>query len=213
LILTAVERLRNPARVRLFVDGEPSMEVAAEVLQAEGLRVDDAVSEARLAALERADRVWLAREAALRLLATRPRSAAEISRRLRARGFSAEEVEPVLVRLGEVGLVDDAAFAAMLARERVRARPQGKRRMLAELRGRGVDEETAREAVREATGGDADGEAERARRAAARWRPRPGEEPRRARARLYAFLARRGFDGEVAREVAESVLGGPDEGT
>lgn len=207
--ITRIEPQRHaPDRVSLFVDGAFRLGAAAEVVQAAGLREGDEVDEARLADLEGRDRGWQAREAALRLLGVRPRSAAELSRRLRMKGFAAEEVEPVLARLGELGMLDDAAFAGMLARDRVRLRPQGRRRILGELRAKGVDEDTARAAVSEALESERTDEAELARRAAAKWRPRPGEDPAKARRRLHAFLARRGFDGELSRQVADELLGG-----
>jgi hypothetical protein len=48
----------------------------------------------------------------LRLLTARPRSRAELADALRRRGIPDEVSEPVLDRLSEVGLVNDAAFAA-----------------------------------------------------------------------------------------------------
>jgi hypothetical protein len=37
--------------------------------------------------------------------------------------------------------------------------------------------------------------------------PRAGEAPEAARRRLYGFLARRGFEAEVVRQVVEEALG------
>jgi regulatory protein len=196
----------DPDRVSVFVDGEFRMGLSAEVVLAAGLRVGDVLDEARLADLERRDLSWQAREAALRLLAVRPRSAAELARRLRMKGYGPEIGEEVIGRLREMGMIDDAAFAGMLVRDRVRLRPQGARRLASELRQKGVDEETARGAIRETMEGEATDERELARRAAEKWRPRPGEEPARARRRLHGFLARRGFDGEVIREVLDETL-------
>lgn len=209
--ITRIEPQRHaPDRVSLHVDGAFRLGAAAEVVRAAGLHEGDEVSEARLAELERRDRGWQAREAALRLLAVRPRSTAELSRRLRMKGYAPEEVEPVLARMAELGMMDDAAFAGMVARDRVRLRPQGRRRIESELRAKGVDGATARAAVEGALESEDTDEGELARRAAAKWRPRPGEEPAKARRRLHAFLARRGFGGEVARQVADEVLGGEE---
>ena len=47
----------------------------------------------------------------LRLLTARPRSRAELADALNKRGIPEEVGEPVLDRLSEVGLIDDAAFA------------------------------------------------------------------------------------------------------
>lgn len=193
----------DPDRVSVFVDGEFRMGLSAEIALAAGLCVGDTVNEARLADLDRRDRAWQAREAALRLLAVRPRSAAELARRLRMKGYEPEIGEEVIARLRELGMVDDAAFAGTLVRDRVRLRPQGARRLASELRAKGVDDETARAAIRETMAGEETDERELARRAAEKWRPRPGEEPARARRRLHGFLARRGFDAEVIREILD----------
>jgi regulatory protein len=196
----------DPDRVSVFVDGEFRMGLAAEIALAAGLRVGEAVDAARLAELERRDLGWQAREAALRLLAVRPRSAAELARRLRMKGYAPEIAEEVIGRMRELGMIDDAAFAGMLARDRVRLRPQGSRRLANELRQKGVDEETARTAIRETLEGEETDERELARRAAAKWKPRADEDRDRARRRLHGFLARRGFDADVIREVLDEIL-------
>lgn len=206
--ITALQpQKHDPDRVSVFVDGAFRMGLAAEVAEAGRLHVGDAIDEARLAELERGDLGWQARQAALRLLAVRPRSAAELARRLRMKGYGPEIGEEVVARLREQGLIDDAAFAGSLVRDRVRLRPQGARRMAGELRAKGVDEATARAAIAETLDDEATDETELARRAAAKWRPRAGEEPAAARRRLHGFLARRGFDGETIRVVLdESIL-------
>ena len=199
----------DPDRLSVFVDGEFRMGLSAEVALAGNLRVGDTVDEARLLELERRDRGWQAREAALRLLSARPRSVAELARRLRMKGYEPEIGEEVIARLRDLGMIDDAAFAGTLVRDRVRLKPQGSRRLANELRAKGVDDETARAAIRETMDGEQTDERELARRAAEKWRPRAGEEPARARRRLHGYLARRGFDAEVIREVLDEAA--PDE--
>ncbi|HEX8244041.1 MAG TPA: regulatory protein RecX, partial [Longimicrobium sp.] len=139
----------HPERVNVFVDGEFRLGLAAELVLAEPLRVGDEVDEARLAALEAKDRGWKARDAALSLLSHRARSAAELTRRLRRKGYDDEVAEETVGRLGELGMVDDAAFAESFVRDRVRLRPQGRRRLASELRAKGVDAETASAAIGE----------------------------------------------------------------
>jgi len=52
-------------------------------------------------------------------LAVRQRSRRELERRLVQAGFDPDAVEAELVRLEEVGLIDDAAFAAALVESRM----------------------------------------------------------------------------------------------
>lgn len=205
--ITAIEpQKHDPNRVSVFIDGAFRLGLALEVAHAAHLHVGDEVGEARLEELARRDRQWQAREAALRLLAVRPRSAAELARRLRMKGYEPEVAASVIERLRELGMIDDAAFANLLVRDRVRLRPQGARRLASELRAKGVDEETAREAIRDGMEYEETDERTLARRAADRWPRRAGEDAGRARRRLNGYLARRGFDGETIREVVDEVL-------
>ena len=197
---------KDPDRINLHVDGEFRMGLSAEVVLAAGLRVGDVLTEARLAELERKDAAWKARESALSLLSFRARSRAELRRRLKEKGFEEEVAEEVVENLGNLGLVDDASFAEVFVRDRVRLRPQGKRRLVNELRSKGVDAETAHAAIGEVMEAEEASETELARRATARWKPRPGEDRNSARRRLHGFLARRGFGGDAIREVMGEVL-------
>jgi regulatory protein len=140
-----------------------------------------------------------ARETALRMLAVRQRTAAELRQRLARKDYPADIAERCVTDLIERGLVDDGEFAASFARDRVRLRPKGKRRIVQELRARGVSAGDAESAVDDALESEGTSEVELARRAATKWSPRSGEDPRRARARLYAYLGRRGFSGEAIR--------------
>src|SRR2546421_3309664 len=83
----------------------------------------------------------------LRLLTTRPRSRVELAGALRQRGISEEIGEPVLDRLGELGLVNDAALAEAAVHSGFSHRGLGRRALSPELRRRGVPDEFVREAV------------------------------------------------------------------
>jgi regulatory protein len=166
--------------------------------------------------------------AAARFLEARPRSTDEVRHRLREAGYRADLVEAALLRLTELGFLDDAGFARTWVESRDRARPRGVRALRDELRRMGVaaaDIEgalAAREAV--ASGDDpgdprlvpADGERAASgasdAAAAARLLARKGaglmREPdlRKRRARAYAMLARAGFDPGTAGQASAAWL-------
>ncbi|MDN3557562.1 regulatory protein RecX [Halomonas maura] len=135
------------------------------------------------------------REDAIRLLARREYARGELRERLAARGHAAGEVEACLDALVEQGLQSDARFAESFLRSRV-ARGQGPVRIRAELGRRGIDDDTARTAFREADD-EVDWFALAAEVLARRF-PGPGEGPR-ERARRERFLAGRGFDFDQLR--------------
>ena len=103
------------------------------------------------------------------------------------------------------GFLDDARYAEAFARDRVRLSPRGTRRVVQELRGRGVDPEVATEAMEGVLREEGIDDLDLAREAARKWRPRAGEERERARRRLAGFLARRGFGSEAVRTVVEEL--------
>src|SRR6266571_5023075 len=79
-----------------------------------------------------------ARLICLRLLASRPRTRAELAAALRRRRVTADIVESVLGRFTEVGLIDDAAFARAWVESRHHGRGLARRALAAELKQRGV---------------------------------------------------------------------------
>jgi regulatory protein len=145
------------------------------------------------------------REAALRLLERQRRTRSDLERRLRDQGYAGVTAAQVLDRLTEVALVDDVEYArAFMAGRRAR-RAAGARRIEQELRGRGVkaeDIEVARARL-DAEQGEVDEVAAARKVLAQAERRMRGLEPRVRRQRLYALLARRGFDGDVIRRALD----------
>jgi len=163
---------------------------------------------------ERASDPAAAREAALKLLERTRRTRSDLTRRLREKGYAAATITQVIERLAEVGLVDDVEYARAYLEARSRRRPAGRRRLEQDLRARGVSVEDigAARARLEAREGHED-EAAGARRVIAQAAKRYARlDPRTRRQRLYALLARRGFDGD-AIEAALREAGGGEGGT
>ncbi|HEX7049442.1 MAG TPA: RecX family transcriptional regulator [Longimicrobiales bacterium] len=217
--ITALQpQKHHPERVNVFVDGAFRLGLAVEVASGAGLCVGAEVDEELLAAVERRDLAWKAREAALQLLAYRSRTEAELRRRLLHKEFPADVVDACVGDLAERGFVDDGEFAAAFVRDRVRSRPRGGRRLVQELRARGVDREMAEETVERALRQEDVTEDSLAREAAEAWARRAlagrslggphGDDARRARRRLYGYLARRGFAPDAIRAAMDAVLAG-----
>jgi len=153
-----------------------------------------------------------AREAALKLLDHAQRTRRELSRRLHDRGFDAATIEAVLDRLAAVNLVDDVEYARAWLAGRWGRRAAGWRRLEMELSQKGVSREDitrARALLEESVG--ASNEVETARRVISQAARRyAGLDPRTRRQRLYAMLARKGFDSDVIRQALE--LREPEQG-
>ncbi|WP_372460766.1 recombination regulator RecX [Actinomycetospora endophytica] len=151
-----------------------------------------------------ADPESAARTVCLNLLTTRARTRAELAAGLESRGFDDDVATLVLDRLVEVGLLDDAAFAEQWVDSRHRHRGLGRRALSQELRRKGVDSETAGEAV---AGLDADAEREKASELVRRRLPSLDRvEPQAAARRLVGMLARKGYGAGLAYDVVRTEM-------
>jgi regulatory protein len=87
-------------------------------------------------------------ERAVKLLAAKARSVAELRERLlEGRGADESVVETVISRLREYGYLDDERFALSYASLKVKQRPIGRRRLERELRMKKVESSVADEAL------------------------------------------------------------------
>jgi regulatory protein len=179
------------------------LRVDAEAMASYGLAAGAPVADDVLAHLEARDAYARAREIAVRLLAIRPRSTAELRARLRQRCVAEEHIREVLGDLAASGYLDDLAFSRGWVTSRIASRPCGFGRLRRELREKGIAPETIEQAIREVFGEeDLPAVEERsarallARRAAAFQRVPPEKRLR----RVAGFLQRRGFaPGTIAR--------------
>jgi len=86
---------------------------------------------------------------AVKLLAAKPRSVAELRERLLEKQWTNPEiVEAVLGKLGEYGYLNDERFAFGYAAYKVRQKPVGRQRLQRDLQLKKVDRETADEAIK-----------------------------------------------------------------
>lgn len=189
---------KNPQRVNVFLDGEFAFGVALDV--AASLRKGQHLSDAEIAALRSQDEVERAYQAALRFLAARPRSRAEVERRLAEKGHAAEAIASALERLAAHGYVDDASFATYWVENRSRFRPRSAAAIRYELRQKGVDAETIRAALSELDEEEAAWAAVAQR--LERWRGLTKEQ---LTQKIMNYLARRGFGYETAQRTVHRV--------
>jgi regulatory protein len=145
-----------------------------------------------------------AKNAAYRLLTYRPRSRRELEGKLREREFPEDIVESVIEQCMRLGYLDDARFAEQWARSRVRLRGFGRRRIEQELRSKGIDRESVRDALDRLF--EDSSEAEVARKEAdKKLKTLSRFDPEVRRRRLAGFLERKGFSSGIIRSILHTV--------
>ena len=200
MLITDIARQKRRPRVDVFVDDRLALSLSLTLVAQVGLRRGDDVTAERLEALRQADERQQAHDAALRLLAYRPRSEAELRTRLVRRGLPPSAVEEAMERLRGQGLLDDDSFARYWVEARQQSSPRGSRLLRRELLAKGIAVDTAREAVA------AVGDEQAARRAAEKKaRSLHNLDYPTFRRRLGQFLLRRGFPYDTARALVDEL--------
>ncbi|MFW3172350.1 regulatory protein RecX [Geodermatophilus sp. CPCC 206100] len=146
----------------------------------------------------------VARSICLRALTGAPKTRQQLADLLAKRDVPEDAAERVLDRFGEVGLIDDAAFARAWVTSRQAGRGLARRALKAELRAKGVDGEVAEEAVALV---DDEDEWAAARRLVERRLPGMRRLDRAtAERRLVGMLARKGYGSGLAGWVVREAL-------
>ncbi len=189
---------RDQDRVNVYLDGRFAFGLAA--IEAARLRVGQALSDEDVARLQELDQVERAYERALNFLSYRPRSEAEVRRRLRKKKVDDEVVEATIERLERAGLLDDREFARYWVENRVQFNPRGARALRHELRGKGVANSVIAEALE-----DFDEETAAHRVAEKGARRLAHLEPSDFRRKFKGYMVRRGFSYTTIEPLVEEM--------
>jgi SOS response regulatory protein OraA/RecX len=127
--------------------------------------------------------------------------------RLEASEIAPADVEFEVLRLEEVGLLDDHELARTLVRTLRERKGLGRSAITAELRRRRIDPVAIEQALFEADEEHGDDELTRAREIALKRAPQLRSlDPETARRRLGAFLMRKGYSGSIVSSAVASAL-------
>lgn len=136
-----------------------------------------------------------ARVAALKMLARRELSEAQIRQRLQRRGHALDDIESAIERLKSERAIDDARVAGAIARTETSLKRRGRLRVAQELARAGIARSTARTAIDE-TFDDLDDDALLQQALNRRLKnDRPIEDDREFQ-RLYRYLIGQGFESD-----------------
>ena len=210
--LTAITETKR-GRYALFFDGEFAFSLDEDTFAACALHAGDELTEAEIYDLRQKSDARRALDKAMDLLALRDHAAGELYQKL-CRKFDPHTAAAAVAKTGELGLLDDAGFARRRAAELLRKR-KSRREILQDLAAKGVDRDTAADAV-EALFAAADGDApdpELENACALLTRQYAAKLATGKRDQVAAALARRGFSHAVIRAALAACAQGPDPDT
>jgi regulatory protein len=201
--ITKIERMRSrKPRYRLrFDDGDPLI-ICEDVLASFALATGDTVSQEDIQRIVDAHEIATAKQSAYVYISYRPRSRREIVDYLLRKKYSKRWAEHTAAEFVRLGLVDDEAFAAMVIRDAVKRGRTGPSGIRNKLLQKGVHRDIIQSLLDEYFGEHLQERKafELLERRVLRTR-RSLEKllPAQRRARLFQYLAQRGFSSQAAR--------------
>lgn len=187
-------------RLALFLDGEFVFSLDEDTFARANLHEGDDLESWRVEELRKQSDTRRALDKAMDYLSLRDHASGELYQKL-CRKFDAPSAAYAVARAGELGLLDDVGFARRRAAELLRKR-KSRREILTDLATKGIDRDTAAEAVEALYEPGEDGEnPELVTARALVERHYAAKLAAGKRDQVAAALARRGFSHAIIREV------------
>jgi regulatory protein len=144
---------------------------------------------------------------ALNLLAARPYASRALHRKLIQKQYSAADADDAIRRLLASGLLDDTKYAEQYARSKMLTTGSSKRRLQQELYRKGIKTDVAAQAIESVIADDEIDTSAALERIARKKLASLGDlEPLVLRRRLFAFLARRGYEVDEIKAVTRRLV-------
>lgn len=145
--ITAIKPLRKRLSA-LYIDGELAVKLDTQTLLENRVDVGNEIDDVELKELIRLSGERRAKEKALWLISYRDHSKKELEQKLR-RTSDESSAQAAVERMEELGLVDDESFARQYAKKLIFSKKMSKRAAMFELTRKGIDRETAEQALDE----------------------------------------------------------------
>ncbi len=193
---------KDKARCNIEIDGRFYCGMKLETVMQNRLKAGEIVTPELLSEMQMQSEKQTALDKALTHITVSMKTEKEIRDFLARKGFLQNVCDYVVDKMKEYGFLDDALYAKQYTE--YAGKKKGARLIALELKRRGVDDETARNAVAEIEDGD-----QAARRVLEKYM-RGKEVNRDTLRKAYAHLVSKGFDYDTARSALKS-LGDEDE--
>lgn len=197
-VLTAIKPQKNKKRVNIYLDGKFGFGIDLENFVKLGLKVEQELSDKKVEEIVKKSEFQKNLDKLLRFATLRPRSEKEIKDWFKRRKVYESLHKELFNRLNRLDLINDEKFAQWWVEQRSSFRPRGKRALEMELRMKGIKKEVIGQVLSDIKMDEEKVARELLNKKSYKWRLLPKRE---ARAKMSAFLARKGFDWEIIEKV------------
>lgn len=201
LITDIIPQKRKKGRVNIYLDGRFAFSLDLGTLLTEKLEINQEISQEKLEKLIKKGEFNNFYQKVLKLISLRPRSEKEIIDYLRKKNAGENEINLVIKKLKELGLVNDINFVNWWFEQRFFLKPKSLRAIKIELLNKGIKRQIIDEVLRE-KGLNIDFEI--ACKLAKKFIKRNKKLPSvKIKEKLSNFLFQRGFDWEIIKKIID----------
>jgi len=140
-------QVKNPDRVSVYVDEKYSFSLNVNQMLDQRLHVGLEVDQARLDELKHTSEFGKAYERALMYVMLRPRSRREVQDYARRKKWAPEDTQAIIEKLVTKRYLDDRSFARSWAESRALGKKTSRRKLMMELKQKGVTEDIINEVL------------------------------------------------------------------
>lgn len=201
-IITSIKPQKNKKRVNIYLDDKFGFGLDLENFVKLGLKVEQELSEDRVAEILKKAELQKTLEKLLRFSTLRPRSEREINNWLKKYKVHRSLISSLLKKLKRLELLDDKKFAQWWVDQRMSFRPRSKRILNQELRIKGIDRNTIEDVLAEVVIDEVKIAKEILSKKMYKWEKLPEFE---AKKKMGEFLARKGFGWSIINKVIKEL--------
>lgn len=203
MVITSISKIKD--NVHILMDNGQKLILRYEIFLKNGFRKGDEITEKDIASLIRDNQLFYIKESAFRILGRRLHSQKELERKLMQRKYDKELISEVLLQLKENHYLDDEKFAREYAEEKIQKKLLGFSRIRQELMEKGVSKEIIQEVLNEKSDNDESDNALRLAEKKLNALKGRNLDKMKLNQRLYSFLASKGFNYEIIRNVLDKL--------
>ncbi len=197
MTVTDIKQQKNDkSRYSVYIDGDYAFSLIMEDILYFRLKAGEEISEDTYRYITDTTLYIKAQNTALKFLGYKMRTEREVLDKLEGEQYSEEITARVMAFLQKYGYIDDREYCVRYIRETMKLRPKGKYLIKMELKAKGIDEDTADEALEEADIDELKVAEELLERKYEGFSDMDSKELN----RVYGYLQRRGFSFGVIKE-------------
>lgn len=204
LITQISKQKKERRRYNLFLDNEFRCGLYEDTIAKFALCRGDEISEKKINEIINFDEYIYGKKTAFDYLSYRVRTVGEIRKKLKEKKISEASIEKVLSHIAELGLTNDEEFALQLVNEKIKNKSASRKVLKQKLFEKGIKADIADEVLEKAFS-QVD-EKSLALESFKKFRPKQKDDLNSRRKKAYDFLARKGFDYSVIKEIVKESI-------